>query len=141
LRRIYGNQFRSLGNALLAAGLSDLAELRFREALRFLPGDTELRARVAQAADSHRVGEETAGSALKPSHEDPVRSAAANLFAAMISGHFTAARTHLAKLLEVDKQGTQVARLSDEFRRRAQEQWDSGKKTDARPLLSGRFRA
>ncbi len=133
LRRIYGNQFRSLGNALLAAGLSDLAELRFREALRFLPGDTELRARVAQAADSHRVGEETAGSALKPSHEDPVRSAAANLFAAMISGHFTAARTHLAKLLEVDKQGTQVARLSDEFRRRAQEQWDSGKRADARP--------
>jgi tetratricopeptide (TPR) repeat protein len=133
LRQIYGNQFRSLGNSLLQAGLSDLAELRFREALRFLPGDTELRARVMQAADSHRTGEETQGSALKPSHEDPVRSAAANLFAAMISGHFTRARTHLAKLLEVDKQGTQVARLSDEFRRRAQEQWDSGKKTDARP--------
>jgi tetratricopeptide (TPR) repeat protein/tRNA A-37 threonylcarbamoyl transferase component Bud32 len=133
LRQIYGNQFRSLGNSLLQAGLSDLAELRFREALRFLPGDTELRARVMQAADNHRVGEATQGSALKPTHEDPVRSAAANLFAAMISGHFTAARTHLAKLLEVDKQGTQIARLSDEFRRRAQEQWDSGKKADARP--------
>jgi tetratricopeptide (TPR) repeat protein len=134
LRRIYGNQFRSLGNALLEAGLSDLAGLRFREALRFLPGDTELRARAAQAADSRRVGEkaESSGAALKPSNEDLARSAAANLFAAMVSGHYTTARTNLAKLLEVDKQGTQVARLSDDFRKRAQEQWDSGKRADAR---------
>ena len=134
LRRIYGNQFRSLGNALLEAGLSDLAGLRFREALRFLPGDTELRARAAQAADSRRVGEkaESSGAALKPSNEDLARSAAANLFAAMVSGHYTTARTNLAKLLEVDKQGTQVARLSDDFRKRAQEQWDSVKRADAR---------
>jgi tetratricopeptide (TPR) repeat protein/tRNA A-37 threonylcarbamoyl transferase component Bud32 len=135
LRRIYGNQFRSLGNALLDAGLSDLAGLRFREALRFLPGDTELRARAAQAADSRRAGEkaDSAGTALKPSTEDLARSAAANLFAAMISGHYTRARTHLAKLLEVDTQGTQIARLSDDFRKRAQEQWDSGKRAEARP--------
>jgi len=33
----------------------------------------------------------------------------------------------------VDKQGTQVARLSDDFRKRAQEQWDSGKHAEARP--------
>jgi tetratricopeptide (TPR) repeat protein/tRNA A-37 threonylcarbamoyl transferase component Bud32 len=134
LRRIYGNQFRSLGNALLAAGLSDLAGLRFGEALRFLPGDTELRVRAGQVADSRRPGEraEASGAAAKSSNEDLARSAAANLFADMLSGHFTRARTYLAKLLEVDKQGTQVARLSDEFRKRAQAQWDGGKRAEAR---------
>jgi len=135
LRRIYGNQFRSLGNALVEAGLSDLAGLRFREALRFIPGDMELRARAAQGADSRRVGDraEATGALPKLSNEDLARSAAASLFADMLSGHFTRARTHLAKLLELDPQGTQVARLSDDFRKRAQEQWDSGKQAEARP--------
>ena len=134
LRRIYGNQFRSLGNALMAAGLSDLAGLRFREALRFLPGDTELRARAGKTTDSRRVGDkaEAASAAPKTSDEDLARSAAANLFSAVTSGHFTRAWTHLTRLLEVDKQGSQVARLSDDFRKRAQEQWDSGKRADAR---------
>jgi tetratricopeptide (TPR) repeat protein/tRNA A-37 threonylcarbamoyl transferase component Bud32 len=135
LRRIYGNQFRSLGNALLEAGLSDLAGLRFAEALRFLPADSDLRERATRTAEARHAGAkpEAAGAAAKATNDDLARSAAANLFAAMASGHFTAARTHLARLLEVDKQGTQIARLSDDFRKRAQAQWESGKRADARP--------
>ncbi len=52
LRRLYGNQFRSLGNSLLEAKLSDLAALRFREALRFLPGDADLRTKLGLAAEA-----------------------------------------------------------------------------------------
>jgi tetratricopeptide (TPR) repeat protein len=58
--------------------------------------------------------------------------AAADLFSAAVSGHFSAARVALARLRETDKAGHQSARLADEFRRRAQMLWDGGKRDEAR---------
>jgi tetratricopeptide (TPR) repeat protein len=137
LRRIYGNQFRSLGTALLSAGLTDLALLRFKEALRFLPSDPDLQARVEayviKRRGSDRV-ESTSGSgkANKSVKMDAAEASAASLFAAVTGGHFSQARIHLAKLLENDREGLLAARLADDFRKRAEKRWDEGKRADAR---------
>jgi serine/threonine protein kinase/tetratricopeptide (TPR) repeat protein len=137
LRRLYGNQFRSLGNALLEAKLSDLAAIRFGEALRFLPGDADLRAKLGLASGARGAGDresETAvGTAGARRPVDEAARAAAELFSAATSGHFSQARAAFAHLREVDKDGRQTARLADEFRKRAQVLWDAGKRDEARP--------
>ena len=138
LRRLYGNQFRSLGNALLEAKLHDLASLRYREALRFLPGDADLRAKVGLAAEARATGDresEGASGTSTVQHksvDDATRTEAADLFSAVTRGQFSQARVSLARLLESDKEGRQTARLADEFRKRAQVFWDGGKRDQAR---------
>ena len=137
LRRLYGNQFRSLGNYLLEAKLNDLAAVRFGEALRFLPGDADLRTKLGLAAEARAASEPEpssgtgAGSRRQVPVDDTAR-AAAELFSAVAAGRFSQARVALAHLLEVDKEGRQTARLADEFRRRAQVLWDAGKRDEAR---------
>jgi tetratricopeptide (TPR) repeat protein len=135
LRRLYGNQFRSLGNSLLEAKLNDLAAVRFGEALRFLPGDADLRTKLGLAAEARAASDSepstgTATGARRP--VDDTARAAADLFSAVAAGRFSQARVALAHLLEVDKEGRQTARLADEFRRRAQTLWDAGKRDEAR---------
>jgi tetratricopeptide (TPR) repeat protein/tRNA A-37 threonylcarbamoyl transferase component Bud32 len=135
LRRLYGNQFRSLGNSLLEARLNDLAAVRFGEALRFLPGDADLRTKLGLAAEARAASDPepstgTATGARRP--VDEAARAAADLFSAVAAGRFSQARVALAHLLEVDKEGRQSARLADEFRRRAQTLWDAGKRDEAR---------
>jgi serine/threonine protein kinase/tetratricopeptide (TPR) repeat protein len=135
LRRLYGNQFRSLGNSLLEAKLSDLAAVRFGEALRFLPGDADLRAKLGLASEARAAGESEPATDTTPGARRPVDEAtraAADLFSAVAAGRFSQARVALAHLLEVDKEGRQTARLADEFRRRAQTLWDAGKRDEAR---------
>ncbi|HEY5283307.1 MAG TPA: serine/threonine-protein kinase, partial [Polyangia bacterium] len=135
LRRLYGNQFRSLGNALLEAKLNDLAGLRFAEALRFLPGDADLRLKLGLAAGARGASaaesSSAAASAQRRQVDDAARTAA-DLFSAVASGRYSQARVALAHLLEIDKDGNQTARLADEFRRRAQGFWDAGKRDEAR---------
>jgi tetratricopeptide (TPR) repeat protein/tRNA A-37 threonylcarbamoyl transferase component Bud32 len=135
LRRLYGNQFRSLGNSLLEAKLNDLAAVRFGEALRFLPGDADLRTKLGLATEARATGDTepspgTAGGVRRP--VDETARAAADLFSAAASGRFSQARVALAHLLDIDKEGRQSARLADEFRRRAQTLWDAGKRDEAR---------
>ena len=135
LRRLYGNQFRSLGNSLLEAKLNDLAAVRFGEALRFLPGDADLRTKVGLAAEARTAGDSepsngTAPGARRPA--DEAARAAVDLFSAAAAGRFSQARVALAHLLDVDKEGRQTVRLADEFRRRAQTLWDGGKRDEAR---------
>ena len=139
LRRLYGNQFRSLGNALLEAKLTDLAAVRFGEALRFLPGDADLRTKLGLVAGARAASDKepdnntgAAGAARKPADEST--RIAAELFSAVVAGKYSQARVALARLQEVDKDGRQPARLADEFRRRAQTVWESGKREQARPL-------
>ena len=138
LRRLYGNQFRSLGNALLEAKLHDLAAVRYREALRYLPGDAALRTRVGLAAAARATGDREpegasgASAGQRRTIDDSARSAAADLFSALTRGQFSQARISLARLLESDKEGRQTARLADEFRQRAQTFWDGGKRDQAR---------
>jgi tetratricopeptide (TPR) repeat protein len=138
LRRLYGNQFRSLGNALLDAKLNDLAAVRFGEALRFLPGDADLRTKLGIASEAKAgpdKGQEaqtaTGTSTRRP--VDEVSRVAADLFYAASSGRFSQARIPLAYLKDIDKEGRQSARLADEFRRRAQSMWAQGKRDEARP--------
>ena len=139
LRRLYGNQFRSLGNALLEAKLTDLASVRFGEALRFLPGDADLRTKLGLAAGARATSDKenetnvAASGAARKSLDEATRIAA-ELFSAVVSGKYSQARVSLARLLEVDKDSRQSARLSDEFRRRAQGLWEGGKREQARPL-------
>ena len=135
LRRLYGNQFRSLGNSLLEAKLNDLAAVRFGEALRFLPGDADLRTKLGLATEARATGDTepspgTAGGVRRP--VDETARAAADLFSAAASGRFSQARVALAHLLDIDREGRQSARLADEFRRRAQTLWDAGKRDEAR---------
>ena len=132
LRRLYGNQFRSLGNSLLEAKLSDLASVRFSEALRFLPGDADLRTKLGMASGA-RSGNDSPSAAPESRRSlDESARPAADLFSAAVSGHFSAARVALARLRETDKDSRQSARLADEFRRRAQTLWDGGKRDEAR---------
>jgi tetratricopeptide (TPR) repeat protein len=139
LRRLYGNQFRSLGNALLEAKLTDLAVVRFGEALRFLPGDADLRTKLGLATGARATGDRegdnnaTAGGAARKSLDEGTRLAA-ELFSAVAAGRYSQARVSLARLVEVDKDSRQTARLADEFRRRAQSLWEGGKREQARPL-------
>ena len=135
LRRLYGNQFRSLGNSLLEAKLADLAAVRFGEALRFLPGDADLRTKLGLAAESRAAADSEPSTGSSTSVRRPVDDtarAAADLFSAAAAGRFSQARVALAHLLEVDKEGRQTARLADDFRRRAQALWDGGKRDEAR---------
>jgi serine/threonine protein kinase/tetratricopeptide (TPR) repeat protein len=135
LRRLYGNQFRSLGNSLLEAKLGDLAAVRFGEALRFLPGDADLRTKLGLAAEARAATEAEPATGTTPGARRPVDEtarAAADLFSAAAAGRFSQARVALAHLLDTDKEGRQSARLADEFRRRAQILWDAGKRDEAR---------
>jgi tetratricopeptide (TPR) repeat protein/tRNA A-37 threonylcarbamoyl transferase component Bud32 len=135
LRRLYGNQFRSLGNSLLEAKLNDLAAVRFGEALHFLPGDTDLRTKLGLASEARTVSgsEPSTGTSTGPRRPvDEAARSAADLFSAASAGRFSQARAALAHFLEVDKDGRQSARLADEFRRRAQTLWDAGKRDEAR---------
>jgi serine/threonine protein kinase len=137
LRRIYGNQFRSLGNALLEAKLTDLAAVRFGEALRFLPGDADLRTKLglAAAAGAGERGTEASG-AVAPVARKPLdegAKAAADVFSAAAAGRFTQARKALERLRQHDDDGRHTARLADEFRKRARGLWDAGKHAEARP--------
>jgi len=137
LRRLYGNQFRSLGNALLDAKLTDLAAVRFGEALRFLPGDADLRTKLGMVAGARTGGEKEAENAPGvPSRRvvDESSRVAAELFSAVSAGKFSQARIALGRLLDVDEDHRQTARLADEFRRNAQGLWDSGKREQSRPL-------
>jgi tetratricopeptide (TPR) repeat protein len=132
LRRLYGNQFRSLGNSLLEAKLSDLAGVRFVQALRFLPGDADLRSKLGMASGTRSGSDSPSAVAESRRGADDAARAAADLFSAAGSGRFSAARVALARLRETDKDGRQGARLADEFRRRAQTLWDGGKRDEAR---------
>ncbi len=133
LRRLYGNQFRSLGNSLLEAKLSDLAAMRFAEALRFLPGDADLRTKLGLAVEARTATEPEPGVAIGARRPvDASTRAAADLFSAATAGRFSQARVALAHLLDADKEGHQSARLADEFRRRAKAAWDAGKRDEAR---------
>ena len=137
LRRLYGNQFRSLGNALLEAKLTDLAAVRFGEALRFLPGDADLRAKLGVAAGARSPSDKEEGSSTAVSGRkaaDELARLAAELFSAVSSGRFSQARISLGRLKEIDGEGHQTARLADEFRRRAAALWESGKRDQSRPL-------
>jgi tetratricopeptide (TPR) repeat protein len=136
LRRIYGNQFRSLGTALLSAGLTDLALLRFKEALRFLPTDPDLMARVEAYVIKRRSSDRAESTVNTKSNKsgkmDVAEASAASLFAAVTSGHFSQARIHLARLQEYDREGLLTARLADNFRKLAEKRWDEGKRAEAR---------
>ena len=137
LRRIYGNQFRSLGNALLDAKLNDLAAVRYREAMRFLPEDPDLRTKVGLAAEARAGNKGSEGASansagLHSAVEETTHKAAADLFLAVTKGQFSQARMSLARLLESDKEGHQTAQLADEFRKRAGALWDEGKREQAR---------
>lgn len=137
LRRLYGNQFRSLGNALAEAKLNDLAALRFGQALRFLPGDPELRAKAGAATGPRGVEREV--EAQGPAATAPRRSldegarAAADVFADAAAGRFSQARAALPRLRERDADGHHQARLADEFRKRAESLWEAGKRDTSRP--------
>jgi tetratricopeptide (TPR) repeat protein len=129
LRRIYGNQFRSMGHDLARAGLADLAVLRYRQALRFLPGDEDLRSHAnVTVASETTVGRATVAART----ESGAGRAAAELFAAANRGQFSQARVQVKQLQAVDAEGEWVARLADRFRRQAGDLWDGGKRDQAR---------
>lgn len=128
LRRIYGNQFRSLGHELARAGLADLAVLRYRQALRFLPNDQDLRGHANAAA----ANEAAAGHSPAARSESGAGRAAAELFAAANRGQFSQARVHVKQLQAADTEGEWVARLADRFRKQASDLWDGGKRDQAR---------
>ena len=138
LRQLYGNQFRSLGNALMEAKLSDLAVVRFAQALRFLPGDADLRGKLGLAAGARAAGEREAeapgmGPAGTRRPADEGARAAADVFADAAADRFSQARAALTRLRERDADGHHAARLADEFRKRAQGLWNAGKHDEARP--------
>ncbi len=128
LRRIYGNQFKSLGHDLARAGLSDLAAIRYRQALRFLPGDADLRGHLGAVANE--AGQARAANPARS--ESRAGRAAADLFAAANRGQFSQARVHVKQLQAADTEGEWVARLADRFRKQASDLWTAGKRAQAR---------
>src|SRR5581483_928173 len=140
LRRAYASALTVIGNELYKADLRDLAIVKYKEALLFLPDDVELQTK-AELSPEERMARKgrahPAGPAAAPApapRVDPAKDAAARLFVAALDGRISEARLALRTLVEMDVGGVQSAKLADGLRTLAGRAWSKGQLDRARPL-------
>ncbi len=148
-RRSPGAQYlrENAAAALLAMGremeqvdLFDLALVKYREALRFLPEDPELIGKAQFGADELAVfmnrseWEKRRAATTGGRERETARQMAADLFAAAKRGSVSQARRAIERLATVDRDGAEQARLSDGLRKIAARSWGAGKTDEARSL-------
>ena len=131
LRRAYASALSVIGNELLKAGLRDLAIVKFKEALFFLPDDAELAAKAELTADEKKNRSKTAAA---PPRTDPAKDAATRVFVSAMDGRTSEARLALRTLAERDSGGVQSAKLADGLRNLAGNAWSRNQPDRARPL-------
>lgn len=131
LRRGYASALAVTGNELLKAGLRDLAIVKLKEALQFLPDDPEL-TKLADLSASERSALRSGGRGKvtakdkPPSPEEQAKDFATDLFLAARKQHFSEARVAAQKLTGVDREGLVRARMADALRGLAAQAWDRG---------------
>jgi tetratricopeptide (TPR) repeat protein len=134
LRENYAAALQAMGMELEQVELGDLAVVKFRDALRFMPNDATL------LRKAHLSAEDAALFADRPNwqaHEEAssdVRRLAADVFVAARRGHISEARLAIRALSKADTGGLEAAQLADGLRRLADESWGGGKVEQARPL-------
>ena len=133
LRRAYASALSVIGNELLKAGLRDLAVVKFKEALLFLPDDAELAAK-AELTPEERKNRSRATAATPPPRADPAKEAATRVFVSAMDGRVSEARLALRALAERDEGGVQSAKLADGLRTLAGNDWSKKQVDRARPL-------
>ena len=118
LRRAYASALAVIGNELLKAGLRDLAVVKFKEALLFLPDDAELatKAELTPEERKNRAHPAPGTPPAPPPRADPAKDAATRVFVAAVSGRVSEARLALHTLAETDVGGVQSAKLADGLR-------------------------
>jgi serine/threonine protein kinase/tetratricopeptide (TPR) repeat protein len=132
LRRAYASALTVIGNELLKAGLRDLAVVKFKEALFFLPDDAELAAKAELTADEKKNRKQA--TAVAPPRADPAKEAATRVFVSAMDGRTSEARLALRALAERDGGGVQSAKLADGLRSLAGNAWAKNQPDRARPL-------
>jgi tetratricopeptide (TPR) repeat protein/tRNA A-37 threonylcarbamoyl transferase component Bud32 len=146
-RRAFAATLEATGNELLKAGLGDLAVVKYKEALAFVPDDAALAKRAEASAEEQRAlaGARARASKAKRDLEVPVARAAAtppdrakelagNAFLAARDGRYSEARQGIKDLLATNEGGMVGARLADGFRQLAGKAWDRGDHLNGRSL-------
>ena len=131
LRRAYASALSVIGNELLKAGLRDLAVVKYKEALFFLPDDPELAAKAELTTEERKNRNRTAAA---PPRADPAKDAATRVFVSAMDGRTSEARLALRTLAERDTGGVQSAKLADGLRNLAGAAWSRNQPDRARPL-------
>lgn len=140
LRSTAAAALMALGQELEQLDLFELAIVKYREALRFLPADPELQVKAGLQPGELEVFMDRAQWAVRqqasPSGRrgEEARQRAADVFAAARNGQTSRARVLLRELAQLDADGSQRARLADGLRRVANGHWDRGKIAEAAPL-------
>lgn len=147
LRNAYGSALVALGDELLQAGLPELAVVKYRDALAFLPEDPALSEKVLQAdlptartslgvkkKELHEVIA-AQGKARAPELSDQARELSAALFDAARSARTSEARRDVEELTRLDAEGRLRARLADGLRRFAKKAADAGRASEARAMF------
>jgi len=126
----------ALGGELDALELFELSIVKYREALRFLPGDLELQARAQIEPGEIEVFLDRAEWSRRPASKRTRRAAelAANVYAATRKGMLSQARLSIEELAKLDTSGSERSRLADGLRRMANAAWDEGMPKNAEPL-------
>ncbi len=143
LRTAYASALSATGEELLAAGLRDLAVVRFKDALRFRPDDGDL-ARKADVTAAERRAFAKRTAATEPASapaapvatapRDELKEAAAQAFLAAKGQRYSEARVALKRVSGFDKDGQTSAKLADALRQLAATTWDKGDHRNGRPL-------
>lgn len=130
LRENYAAALQAMGQELALVDLGDLALVKYRDALRFMPNDSTL------LGKSELTAEDSELFADRPNwqaHEESIRLAA-DVFVAARRGRISEARLAIRALSKADKGGHEAAQLADGLRRLADKSWGGGQLDSARPL-------
>ncbi|HET6284712.1 MAG TPA: protein kinase [Polyangia bacterium] len=132
LRRAYASALAVIGNELLKSGLGDLAIPKYKEALLFLPDDSELQAKAELTPEERKSRQRPVATGPTPTPPAPAppvdnaREAATRIFVAATQRRPSEARLAMKMLADFDIGGVQTARLADGLRTRAAAEWKAG---------------
>lgn len=133
LRENYAAALQAMGQELEQVELGDLALVKYRDALRFMPNDLTLLNKAQLSADEAKL---FADRPNWQAHEESAdaRRLAADVFVAARRGRLSEARLAIKALSKADAGGHEAAQLADGLRRLADKSWVGGQVEAARPL-------
>jgi len=133
LRENYAAALQAMGQELEQVDLGDLALVKYRDALRFMPNDaTLLNKSRFLAGDAELFADRPNWQAREESSD--ARRLAADVFVTARRGRISEARLAIRALSKADNGGHVAAQLADGLRRLADESWGGGQVEAARPL-------
>lgn len=135
LRENYAAALQAMGQELEQVDLPQLALVKYRDALRFMPDDPALqaKARFLSPDEAEAFSDRQAWQARESAGAHAQRIAA-DVFVAARSGRVSEARQAMKALAKLDDGGKETAELADGLRRLADNQWGGGQPEAARPL-------